>query len=250
MSALEQTGVIHVHSSYSHDCRDSLECLREFSLQRRIAFVGLTDHAEDFVPERFEEYMRHCRSLSDAQLTIVPGLEYRFAGFPGMHLLALGLKRWIAPRTPHEFISQAKDAATFTIAAHPRLAEYRLPDIVAGAIDAIEVWNASYNTRYLPDPRAIRLLHTIRRTRPEVVGTAGLDQHDCGNDRELRVVVHASNGDPIAALKTGRFTNRGRMISFGPAVNWNPARLRVLSIARWGLDRVERAQDRVARRSR
>lgn len=250
MRAAGRVGVIHVHSSYSHDCCDSLERLREFALERRIAFVGLTDHAEDFTGERFEAYVRHCRSVSDVRVLIVPGLEYRFDGFPGMHLLALGLTRWIAPRTPHEFILQTEDAATFTVAAHPGLANYRLPEVVAQGIDAVEVWNASYNTRYLPDPRAIRLLHTIRRTRPGVVGTAGLDQHDCGNDRQIRVVIDDIDGDPIAALQSGRFTNLGRTMSFGPTVEWNAARLRVLSAARWALDRVEHAQGRVARRFR
>jgi hypothetical protein len=248
-SSGQQTGVIHVHSSYSHDCGDSLERLREFALERQIAFIGLTDHAEDFSPGRFDDYVHHCHALSDERVRIVPGLEYRFDGFPGMHLLALGLKRWIAPRTPDEFVRQARDAATFTIAAHPRLANYRLPECVAQAIDAVEVWNASYNTRYLPDPRAIRLLHDIRRTRPDVVGTVGLDQHDCGNDRQVRVVVTDDIGDPIAALKTGQFTNLGRTMSFGPGVKWNSAKLGMLTAARWTLDRVERAQERIARRS-
>ena len=249
MSASRRTGVIHVHSSYSHDCRDSLERLREFALERGIAFVGLTDHAEDLASDRFDGYVRHCRAVSDARVTIVPGLEYRFAGLPGMHLLALGLTSWIEPRTPAEFIRQARTAATFTIAAHPLLANYQLPDVVAQGIDAVEVWNASYNTRYLPDPRAIHLLQTIRRTRPDVVGTVGLDQHDCGNDRQVRVVVDDATGDPIAALKTGRFTNLGRTMSFGPAVKWNPVRLRALSAARWALDRVEQVQERIARRA-
>jgi hypothetical protein len=248
MIATRRTGVIHVHSNYSHDCCDSLERLRDFALERGIAFVGLTDHAEDFAPDRFDTYVRHCNAVSDPQVIIVPGLEYRFDGFPGMHLLALGLTRWIAPRTPDEFIQQARDAATFTIAAHPRLANYKLPEVVAQGIDAVEVWNASYNTRYLPDPRAIRLLHTIRRTRPGVVGTAGLDQHDCGNDREVRVVVDDATGDPIAALKTSHFTNLGRTMKFGPAVRFNALRLSILTAARWALDAVEGLQERLARR--
>jgi hypothetical protein len=250
MRAAGRVGVIHVHSSYSHDCCDSLERLREFALARRIAFVGLTDHAEDFAPEQFDAYVRHCRSVSDVRVLIVPGLEYRFDGFPGMHLLALGLTRWMAPRTPHEFILQTRGTDMFTIAAHPRLANYRLPEVVMQGIDAVEVWNATYNTRYLPDPRAIDLLHTIRRTRPGVLGTAGLDQHDCENDRQIRVVLDDAAGDPVTALKSGRFTNIGRTMSFGPAVEWNAARLRALAAARWALDRVEHAQERFARRSR
>ena len=245
-----QVGVIHVHSSYSHDCADSPEQLRDFALERGIAFTGLADHAEDFVPEQFDGYVRHCRAVSDGDVTVIPGLEYRFDGFVGMHLLALGLERWISPNTPTEFIAQTRGIAKCTIAAHPILADYRLPADVAAGIDAVEVWNASYNTRYLPDPRAIRLLHGIRRTRPEVVGTVGLDQHDCHNDRQTRVIVNGAESDPLAALKAGRFRNLGRTMTFGPTVEWNAPRLAALSLARWTLDRVERAQSRLAQLSR
>lgn len=248
MNGPGRVGVIHVHSSYSHDCRDSPERLREFALERGIAFVGLADHAEDFGLDRFEDYVRHCRAVSDARAKIIPGLEYRFEGFPGVHLLALGLTRWIAPHTPSEFILQAREAAGLTIAAHPLLAGYRLPEAVVAGIDAVEVWNATYNTRYLPDPGAIRLLHTLRRTRPEVVGTAGLDQHDSRNDRQTRVVIDDAEDDPFVALKAGRFRNVGRTMAFGPAVKWDPIRLAALSLARSALDAVERVQDRAARR--
>jgi hypothetical protein len=250
MSEGGRVGVIHVHSSYSHDCFDSPEQLRGFALERGIAFVGLTDHAEDFAPERFDEYVRHCRAVSDADVTLLPGLEFRFEGFPGMHLLALGLTQWIAPQTPSEFIAQTRRVAKCTIAAHPVLASYRLPPEVVAAIDAVEVWNASYNTRYLPDPRAIRLLREIRKSRPEVVGTAGLDQHDCHNDRQTRVIVDNGESDPLAALKAGRFRNVGRTMTFDPVIEWNPLRFGVLCAARWMLDRVERVQVRLVQRSR
>jgi hypothetical protein len=250
MSTGRRTGVIHVHSDYSRDCGDSLERLREFALEHELSFIGLTDHAEDLGPERFHEYVRHCRSVSDTQVRVIPGLEFRFDGFTGLHLLALGLTRWIAPGTPDDFIVEARDAAMFTIVAHPLLAGYRLPPAVARGIDAIEVWNASYNTRYLPDPRAIRLLHEVRRTRPEVVGTVGLDQHDSHNYRQTRVVVNGAHPDPVGALKAGHFTNAARTMTLGPAVDWDPLRLGALSLARWALDRVDRLQERLARRSR
>jgi hypothetical protein len=239
-------GIIHVHSSYSHDSRDTLERLRTFAVDLGIDFVGLTDHAEDFDPERFETYVRHCREVSDDAVTLVPGLEYRFDGFPGMHLLALALTRWIQPRTPGEFVAQAKTAATFSIAAHPRLAGYELPDVVVRGIDAIEVWNTSYDTRYLPDTRAIRLLQTLRRSRPELLGTVGLDQHDCRNDREARVLLNRRDGDPIAELKSGRFLNVGRTMRFDPTVSWNSSHVGLVSAARWVLDRVDSLQERRA----
>lgn len=240
-------GIVHIHSDYSRDGKDPLERLRDFALDRDIAFIGLTDHAEDFAPELFDEYTAHCRALSDERVQLIPGLEYRFAHHRGLHLLALGLRAWIEPATPEEFIEQAPPASTLTIMAHPILASYGAPEAVTDGIDAIEVWNASYNTRFLPDPRAIALLQRIQRTRPAVIGVAGLDQHDASNDRETRVLLERDQGDPLAELKAGRFTNRGRTMRFDAAVSFSPMQLRALTAARWTFDRMERTQERLAR---
>lgn len=240
-----RTGIVHVHTSYSNDCDDSLEELREFCLARGISWVALTDHAEDLTPAIFSEYLSRCAAVSDDRVNLIPGLEYRFAGFPGLHLLALGMSRWMEPKTPAEFILGARAAARMTIAAHPILFDYRLPDSVRQGIDAIEVWNATYNTRFLPDPRAVRMLLAERVRRPEIVGTVGLDQHDRRNDRETRVLIAADEPDALAALKAGRFTNRGKTMSFDSAVSLGPARLAGLTLARWLLDKAERVQHHV-----
>lgn len=237
-------GVVHVHSDYSHDGQDTLERLREFALERGIAFICLTDHAEDFGPIDYPSYVEYCRSISDRRVRLIPGLEYRFVGYPGLHLLALGLHSWIAPKTPAEFVDQTHGVAGFTIVAHPVLASYQIPAEVLAGIDAIEVWNASYNTRYLPDPSAIRLLHQIRVGRPEVVGIVGLDQHDASNDRQTRVIL-SDRGDeePLQAIRDGRFYNLGSTMSFHPAVPWSPLRVAGLTAARWIYDGVERMQE-------
>jgi len=114
-------------------------------------------------------------------------------------------------------------------------------------IDAIEVWNAAYNTRYLPDPWAIRLLKRSQRTRPELMGTAGLDQHDGRNDRETRVVLANPAPDPLAELRAGRFLNRGRTMAFDAHVSWSPLRVAALMALRRVYDSAERLQNRLAR---
>src|SRR6185503_4686761 len=134
-------------------------------------------------------------------------------------------------------ISLTRERAGFTIVAHPVLPDYVIPPEVLAGIDALEVWNAAYNTRFFPDFEAIRLLHRARRTRPDLVGTAGLDQHDCRNDRETRVILDADSADPMAELKAGRFRNRGRTMEFAPSVPWSPLRIAALSGARWVFDR-------------
>lgn len=240
-----RTGAIHMHSDYSHDGRDTLERLREVALERGIGFVGMTDHAEDFDRDRYLEYQARCRGLSDAAVRIIAGLEFRFGGFPGLHLLALDLREWIEPHTPAEFVSLTRGNAGFTIVAHPVLPDYVIPPEVLDGIDALEVWNAAYNTRFFPDFKAIRLLHQARRSRPSLVGTAGLDQHDSRNDRETRVVLDAESANPIAELKAGRFRNRGRTMGFDSAVSWSPLRIAALSGARWVFDRAERVQEKI-----
>ncbi len=244
----ERTGAIHMHTNYSHDGRDSVPSLREFARERGLSFLGITDHAEDFDAAKYAALREECAAHSDAAIQLIAGLEFRFAGYPGLHLLALGLSEFIAPETPGEFISQTRARSRFTVAAHPILFDYTLPAEVAAGIDAIEVWNAGYNTRFLPDPRAIRLLQRVRLTRPGVVGTAGLDQHDARNDRETRVVLTAgAPADALAALRGGHFVNQGRTMRFDPRGEWSALGLGALTLSRLLLDGVERTQERVSR---
>jgi hypothetical protein len=240
-------GIVHVHSAWSHDGRDTLEALHAFAGQRGIAFVGLTDHAEDFDGPTFERFAAECARVSTLEVQLIPGLEYRFAGWSGLHLLALGLRRWIEPQTPSAFAADAPQAAAFTIMAHPVLPRYHLPDDVAATIDAVEVWNAAYNTRFLPDPRALRLLDRVRRTRPEVVGIAGLDQHDARNDREIRVqLLQTAVADPLAELKAGRFVNIGRTMRFASRAPFGPASMAGLTVLRAGLDLINAMHERAS----
>ncbi len=240
-------GIVHVHTHWSHDGRDSLPELALACRRRGIGFVGLTEHAEDLDASRWGEYVAACASASGEGVRLIPGLEFRFAGHKGLHLLALGLARWHEPATPAEFVERVAPDAGFTMVAHPVLTGHRVPDEVLAGVDALEVWNAAYNTRWLPDPRAVELLHQARRRRPAMVGVAGLDQHDSRNDRETRVRLLAEEADPLAALRGGRFENLGRTMRFDPAVSWGPARLGTLRAIRLVYDRIERTQDRLAR---
>jgi hypothetical protein len=245
MSGAELVGIAHVHSDYSRDGHDSLEQLYDFAVGRGIGFIALSDHAEDLDPARFEQYRRHCEALSDSRVRLFPGLEFRFTGFTGLHLLALGLREWIDPPTPEAFIAAAPRAAALTMLAHPKLTDYKIPVSVSEAIQSVEVWNAAYNTRYLPDPRAIRLLHGIRESRADVFGIAGLDQHDSRNDRELRVGITSRDDEPLSAMRKGKFRNIGPYLSMTPSCldSWQMPMLRA---ARWVLDTAEAAQVRFA----
>lgn len=240
------TCAIHMHSDYSHDGLDSLEHLRDLCIARRIGWVGMTDHAEDLSADVFEEFRTNCAAVSDERVHIEPGLEYRFAGLRGVHLLAIGLSEWITPTTPEEFFDQTARHARLTVLAHPVLCHYTAPQVVLDRVDAIEVWNTNYNTRHLPDPRAMDLYHEVHARRPEVVATVGLDQHDGSNDREVRIIVPAADAaDPAAAIRAGRFSNIGRNMRFDSRAALPAAEMRRLRIRRRALDAVNTVHDRV-----
>jgi hypothetical protein len=240
-----RVGAIHIHSDYSHDGKDSLEAIRASAIARKMDFLGMTEHAEDFVEELYEEYIDHCARLSDDKVVIIPGLEFRFAGYPGLHLLALGLPTFISPESPEEFIHTATGAAALTVLAHPVLCRYRVPEIVLRSIDAIEVWNGNYNTRYLPDTRSIDLLDTCQRMGRRPVATVGLDQHDASNDRELRIAVGADAQYPLEEIRSGRFLNIGRTMQFDATAHMNERRLRRLRMLRFAIDKISKLQDRL-----
>jgi hypothetical protein len=243
-------GIIHVHSNYSHDGRNSPEELAEFARKNKLGFIALTDHAEDLTEGRYRELVEHCRAVSVDGVRLIPGLEFRFRGMPGLHLLACGLEQWSEPRSADEFMSVTRPRAQLTVVAHPVLTRHRIPPSVLAGIDAIEVWNGTYNTRYLPDPRSVRILHRVRGARPEVVGTVGPDMHDCSNFRETRMAVADSSLEPLDEIREGRFRNECKTMSFGPDVAWGPVRLGALTIARDALDWVNWTHDRWKMRNR
>jgi hypothetical protein len=229
-------GAIHIHSDYSHDSADPLELVRDRALERGLQFLGMTEHAEDLIPEVWREYQAHCTAVSSPDITVIPGLEFRFPQHPGLHLFALGVRDWIAPNTIEDFFTMTRENAAMTVLAHPVLAKYRIPPLVLEKIDGIEIWNGHYNTPYLPDPRVMRLVQTVRTSRRQVVGTVGLDQHDSSIDRRLRVVLPARVPDPLAELKRGRFFNLGTGMQIDAQVTTPSHTLRALTVRRKILD--------------
>ena len=243
-------GALHVHSDYSHDGLDTLEAIHGWARASATGFVAMTEHAEDLDPGAWERYRAHCAAVSSEEARIIPGLEFRFPGHPGLHLLAMGLERWIEPASPAEFVRLASGAASFTVVAHPVLCHYVVPEEVRWGVNAVEIWNAQYNTRYLPDPRAIALFQEIGPQRADLVAVAGLDQHNSTNDRGVRVILPRSSRDPFATLRHGEFTNRGLTMRIRARPNWSRHRLAALRLVRSGLDAVSDWQERQARRAR
>lgn len=243
MISQRSLAVMHVHTEWSHDGSDSLAAMSDFAVRERLRWVFLTDHAEDFDERRYRSYINACRDSSTQAHELVPGLEFRFAAFPGLHLLALGLRQWIAPQTPEEFCLAATDNAQFLVIAHPITTRYNVPDAVLAGVHALEIWNARYNTKYLPDGTAIQLWQDAQRKWPGILATCGTDQHNLLKEGRLRIEL-PSTDDPFASLRSGRFRNRGIALRVSAAPHWGQARHFLVSGLRQTIVRLKRWRNR------
>ena len=244
MTTNDTLAVLHVHSNWSHDGHDSLSDLAAFANRERLRWVFLTDHAEDFTAARFQEYSAACRAASARETELIPGLEFRFEGYPGLHLLAIGLRHWIDPQTPEEFCRDGAIHAEFLVMAHPLLAKYRVPEAVLSRLHAVEVWNAQYNTRYVPDGQAIKLWQGARARWPHLVASAGTDQHRLRVEGKLRLAFFAVDS-PFAALRSGHYRNLGITYSFDATKEWSRFELGVLARLRALVQTMKRWQRRL-----
>lgn len=247
---MRSTGIVHVHTAYSHDGRDEIPDLARWATERGIQFIGITDHAEDLDEDSWNELVAECAAHSSDRVLLIPGLEFRFAGFTGVHLLACGLTRWITPTTPAQFIEQTAKACALTIGAHPVIWRAACPDDVLTKLDAVEIWNAGYNSRFLPDPAAMARVRALRGRGFATVATVGPDQHDRRKDPELRIVVNGPVEQALQQIKHGSFVNERRGFRIEPDVAWSAPKRAGMQVVRSAFDLLKTTRDRLQRARR
>lgn len=201
-------GIIHVHSTYSYDGRHSLAEIVEYGRQRGYDFVGMSDHADTFDSARMAQYVSECRQVSNPGCALIEGLEFTCGN--DLHILGLGIQRYTPTRDPLTAIDFIHQEGGIAIVAHPIRYDYQIPPDIAGAADGIEVWNASYDGRFVPNLRSLRLLRAMRRDGHKAIRAfGGPDLHRIGDHHTVEITVACSEAGPAAildALKCGRFT--------------------------------------------
>lgn len=244
MESRTSIGIVHVHTSYSHDGKDSIADLAAWARDVGIQFVSITDHAEDFDTEKWSALVAECAEHSDQRLHLFPGLEFRFAGFTGVHLLACGLREFISPETPEAFIREATPRCTLTIGAHPVIWRKPCPPDVLASLHAVEVWNGGYNSRFLPDPKAFDMVARLRASGTSTLATVGPDQHDRRKDPHLRIRADAAAPDALDAIRAGRYVSEGMSMRVPSDGNIGFARRAALGVGRLTFDVAKRSRDR------
>ena len=227
-------GIVHVHSNYSYDGHNSLEEIARYARTRGYHFVGMTEHSDTFDRSRMRDYVQDCARMSTSECLLIPGIEFRCG--KDLHLVGVGVGAYTADDDPLRVTDFIHGEGGMAVIAHPIRNHYRLPAGLAGAADAIEVWNAAYDGRFVPNDRSLALLGELRRTGNESLLAFGAqDLHRIVNHGHVEITVgrdDASAGSIVAALKKGEFTISNPYFRLQPRQDVGPAALARIRLAR------------------
>lgn len=210
-------GLFHVHTDHSFDGKSSLEELVRFCRENRFAFICVTEHADLMDDESIQRVVRDCDAHSGDGIIVIPGFEYAFPQDEGVHLLCVGIRDPVRGKRIARAVDEVRRLGGLSIVAHPSRNRYRIPEEIVPVIDGIEVWNAAYDSRYLPDAGSLDLWKSVRRRNPGVMAYTGLDMHDVRRFREVYLLLKrepaALEPDVMEELRKGRFLGKGRYAS-------------------------------------
>jgi len=184
-----------------------------------LRFALLTEHARGFDQEKFNGFVSECRQLSDQRVLMVPGLEFDFAEQNDLHVLMAGLRDLPDGKTADQIIASASQQGSLIVVAHPVRNGHHIPENIIDIIDGIELWNAAYNSRYLPDEKAIVLLKKLRKRNEHLIGLGGLDLHGLEGFRELTIRLgeeFEDYTDLLSLIRNGSFKIHGTSLTLRP----------------------------------
>jgi hypothetical protein len=239
--------VLHVHSTVSYDGQHPLSELAEAARRHGYDFVAMTEHSDTLDQARLSNLADQCQASSRSDLLLIPGVEYTCDG--NLHLLAFGMRRYTSETRPIAVAQQVAEAGGIPVVAHPIRYAYGVSEELAPWLAGIEVWNAGYDGRFVPNPRSFQLLEAFRRRNAMLAAFSGQDIHRTRHFCDVSVVVDEDRLEERAildALREGRFGIRGgpfriaarAELSKGTMVAWRLAH-RVYEHARWLRNRIE-----------
>lgn len=209
-------GLFHVHSDYSHDGILSLQDLAAFCTEKQYDFIFLTEHAESFNESKMQAYVQECDCLSSQEVILIPGLEFGFREYPGLHLLGIGIREYIGEGDIVATLNRIHEQKGLSVVAHPSRNGHFLPDEIRTKISGIEIWNAAYDSRFLPHHTSLRLFTELKKKNSALIALGGLDMHDISGFRDLTIRINGLSNeaeDLIHYLRKGSFINIGKFLS-------------------------------------
>jgi predicted metal-dependent phosphoesterase TrpH len=203
---MHKTGIIHVHSTLSYDGRHSLEELAALGRQRGYGFVGITEHSDTMDVAKMAHLVAECERLSDHNVKLIPGIEFTCEN--DLHLIGLGVEQYADSKDPVWLAGFIRDHGGVSIIAHPSRYNYEIPVALTNVIDGIEIWNANYDGRFIPNDRSITLWQERRLQNWNLVATGGQDLHVITGHVHVALTVDCEEltcGAILGAIRKGCF---------------------------------------------
>lgn len=200
-------GLVHVHSILSYDGRHDVGEIAMHARRSGYAFVAMSEHSDTLTDDTMAAFVEACKRVSSAQCLVIPGIE--FTCRDNLHLLGFGVSRYTAERDPAAVARFIRRQGGVAVMAHPVRYAYRLPPDVAVHLHGIEVWNAAYDGRFVPNSETRRLLRRLRGEHGQLLAFGGRDLHAIENacGVHLEVSCEALQAEAVVdAMRRGRFS--------------------------------------------
>ncbi len=203
---MHRRGIIHVHSKFSYDGRNTLEEIARLGRRRGYGFVGMTEHSDTFDAEKMKRLVDECGRLSDPTFVLMPGIEFTCEN--NLHLMGIGIERFTEEKDPIRVARFIRMQGGLAVVSHPSRYAYQIPDGLENEVDGIEIWNAGYDGRFVPNDQSMGLLCSLRRSNGALRGFGGQDLHQIENHCHVKIEVSSvdlNRNDILGGLKNGEF---------------------------------------------
>ncbi len=208
----------HMHSTISYDGEYSIEQLAALMRERGVHVCCLGEHSRFLTAAACARLVRECAAHSDADLLLVPGVEYDAEG--GSHILGLGCAQIFPTARPQELRDAIRAAGGLPALAHPRPGELADRPEMQRAVDGVEVWNTMHDGDYVPNPDALDQHRRVQGKGIDLLPLHGNDFHFRDNLRAAHIEIELDGEltwpNVAAALRARRYRLTNRWLSFGP----------------------------------
>jgi len=194
-------GIIHVHTTLSHDGTLTLNELAKFFKDRGYDFLAITEHSYDINQESIDMLVADCRRISTSEFLIIPGIEFRC--HDNIDILGYGVTLTCNSDDPATIIKHIQTCGGVAVFAHPTMGNYPIEKDWIQLLDGAELWNRQEG-KYLPQVVSMKRFIQFQKWNPDILAFCGLDFHRKKSYYEVAAIVMAESNDRDVILKALR----------------------------------------------
>jgi hypothetical protein len=147
----------------------------------------------------------------------------------------LGVHHYIEEKNPLKLASFIRKQNGVAIVAHPVKYHYQIPSDLLSMVDGIEIWNTSYDGRFVPNVHSLNLVRKFKKDGRPILGFGGQDLHEIRNHCcvEIRMPIEKLTQEAVLhSLKKGDFKITNSYLTLSPGWEEKPVKLLQIYILR------------------